>query len=389
MLKIVHLDHVNIPGGAEMALARMLRVSPGWDAAVLLPRGSVSDDAVFCADKLDPSVQIIQLGPAQPFGASGKPSPLKLVKFGYLILAQAISIRTSRSFRDADVIHANSTRSALYGVFATRRKKQAFVVHLRDIVSPESMGKMGFRLFSRLVLPRAHGVIGNSQASLHSALSFISDDSARAVIPSAAGIEIIGEPRPAQLGAVRIGMVARLDPWKGQELLIRSFAAAQLPKGSTLHFYGGAPFGNNVYFDTLIALVAELNIADQVVFHGHVQDVTAAIDSLDICVQSSIRAEPLGQNVLQYLSRGKAVIVANEGGPVEWVTPDENGLVFQARNGASLAAALTRLGAEPETRDRLSAAAILTNGLVSDAEIRRMHLKFFTVCTLAAQGDAA
>ncbi len=61
-------------------------------------------------------------------------------------------------------------------------------------------------------------------------------------------------------------------------------------------------------------------------------------------MQYSTRPEPLGQNVLQYLAAGRATIVADEGGPTEWVDDGMNGLRVAPRDAVSLAHALQLLG---------------------------------------------
>ena len=95
----------------------------------------------------------------------------------------------------------------------------------------------------------------------------------------------------------------------------------------------------------------------------------AAIDSLDVCVQCSLRPEPLGQNVLQYLAAGKPTIVSGEGGPSEWVRDGENGLVFEPRDVEALASAIRALVDDLPLRRRLAAAAAATPALLSDQQV--------------------
>ena len=136
------------------------------------------------------------------------------------------------------------------------------------------------------------------------------------VIPSPSGLHPVDPATVNVSPAVsRIGLVARIDPWKGQELLLRAFAAACPDGDESLVFFGGPSFGHESFLDELKALAATLGVAERVEFAGHQDDVDAAIAGLDVCVQCSLRAEPLGQNVLQYLAAGKPTIVAGEGGP--------------------------------------------------------------------------
>jgi glycosyltransferase involved in cell wall biosynthesis len=164
-------------------------------------------------------------------------------------------------------------------------------------------------------------------------------------------------------------MVARIDPWKGQELLVRAFAKASPAGEERLVLFGGAAFGHDEFPVELERLAEELGVADRLQLAGHVSDVPGAIDSLDICVQCSLRPEPLGQNVLQYLAAGKPTVVAAEGGPAEWVEDGVNGLTFTPRDVDSLAAALDRLITQRALRVRLARLATLTPELLTDHEV--------------------
>ena len=77
----------------------------------------------------------------------------------------------------------------------------------------------------------------------------------------------------------------------------------------------------------------------------------------DIAVQASLRPEPLGQNVLQYLAAGLPTIVADEGGPAEWIEDEVNGIRVAPRDARALSAALRRLAGDSDLRARIAAAA--------------------------------
>ena len=112
-------------------------------------------------------------------------------------------------------------------------------------------------------------------------------------------------------------------------------------------------FGHEDHLDELRRRARELGVAGQVDFLGHVEDVDALSAGWDVAVQASTRPEPLGQNVLQYLAAGRAVVAADEGGPAEWITDGVNGLLVPPRDVAALASALGRLDADAALRARL------------------------------------
>ena len=244
-----------------------------------------------------------------------------------------------------------------------------FVVHIRDLITEDAIGGPATQLMRRFVLPRAAGIIANSRATLETVLPYVRTDVVE-VIPSPSGLHPVDPAHVAVPATVaRIGLVARIDPWKGQELLLRAFASACPDGGARLVFFGGPSFGHEEFLRDLNALARELGVEERVEFAGHSSDIAAAIDSLDVCVQCSLRPEPLGQNVLQYLSAGKPTIVSGEGGPAEWVADRDNGLVFAPREVESLAAAIRTLIDDSDLRGRLARSAAATPDLLADEDI--------------------
>ena len=114
---------------------------------------------------------------------------------------------------------------------------------------------------------------------------------------------------PAGDGPVRtVGMLARIDPWKGQHVLLEAFARG-VRADATCACSSPARrcSATRTTSTSCSSRAAELGVADQVDFLGHVNDVDALIARWDLAVQASTRPEPLGQNVLQYLAAGRAV----------------------------------------------------------------------------------
>ncbi|MBF0817525.1 glycosyltransferase [Microbacterium paludicola] len=392
VLTVAHVAHTVERGGAELALARLLG-SPcrDWDARLVLPRPGDADASGGADRDPDPDagafagleargVHVIRAGSPQRPGAS-RATPWAAVRFAASLVRQALAIRRSGAFRGAHVVHANSTRAAVYAALALTGTRAPLVVHLRDRGEPEAMGRIGFLAFRRTAVRRAAGFIANSASTAGTVRPFLRRGQFVEVVPSPIGMPV-ADPGPGRSGSeaagapVRIGMVARLDPWKGQEELIRAYAAAGVDDRATLTLVGGPAFGHAEHERRLRALAAELGLRN-VTFAGHRDDVRERIDALDVCVQYSTRAEPLGQNVLQYLARGRAVIAAAEGGPAEWIADGVNGLLVAPRNVDALAGALRRLVDDASLREALAAAAPATEGLMDDCAVARRHAEVF------------
>lgn len=377
-LVVLHLDHTVSRGGAEFALARTIAEAEGWHPVLGLPVSPMDDLGPYEMLR-EADVEIVQVGALDKAGASRTGNPLEIAKFARSGLGQARSIRRHAAFRRADVVHANTSRAGVHATLAAIGTGIPVVVHLRDLVDKVSLGSSGHAAFTRVALPRAAGVIANSATTLESARPYLTAGAPAAVIPSASGL--FRQSASAAAASLRdevqhVGMLARLDPWKGQELLIRAFAVAFIGTDVRLALGGSAEFGHHGHERALRSLVAELGLSTRVDFLGHVDDVTSFIMAQDVCVQASLRPEPLGQNVLQYLAAGRPTIVADAGGPAEWVTDGVNGLTFTPGDETGLAEALARMSSLP-LRRRLAAGAATTPGLLTDRESAARHLDIF------------
>lgn len=378
--RTLFLSHSTVPGGAELALVRMLRARPAWSAVLLRP--PPQEPGVFAGLPIPSRVA----GVVQRHGA-GSAGALAQADNAVRLVLQAVATRTHPAFRGADVVVANSTRAAAYASLAARTSRVPFVVHVRDMADAEALGSAGAAIMQRIVLPRADGVIADTQRALDSTAAFVRPDALTAVIPSASALRP-RTPRPRSEGPLVVGMLARIDPWKGQELLLEAFARAFPDGDARLQLAGSAPFGHEEFAAHLRELAADRGVSDRVDVLGHVDDVDTLLDGWDIAVQASLRAEPLGQNVLQYLAAGCATVVADEGGPTEWVRDGENGMRFVPRDTDDLARVLRTLADDPEVRQSLGDAASRTPGLRTDAEIAQAHAEFYDA-VIARRASAA
>lgn len=365
--KVVFVNHATERGGAEYALKRFLEASANTNITLIIPSTTQDEESIF--DDLSPSIRVVARGPSHESRSEAGTGVFAFASIATRVARSAWVLLRSEEFREADVVVANTTRSSVYGAIAARLLRKRLVVHIRDRIDSESIGRAGVILMRQLVLPYASAVIANSRASLSTVSPYLRESCESAIIPSPAGLSTPAHRYRASDRVRNVGMIARLDPWKGQAELMRAYAASNPPMDERLVLAGGPSFGHEVYERDLKTLARSLNIHDQVSFLGHVEDIRPVLERLDICVQFSLRPEPLGQNVLQYLAAGRATIVANEGGPAEWVTHAQNGIVVPARDEHALSLALQRLRNDAPLRARISAAAVTTPGLLSDQEV--------------------
>jgi glycosyltransferase involved in cell wall biosynthesis len=157
-------------------------------------------------------------------------------------------------------------------------------------------------------------------------------------------------------GVLRIAMLGRLAPWKGQDVFLDAFAWAFPEGGGEAVIAGTAMFGEDDYSEALRAQVLRLGIQDRVDFTGFVDDVGGLLWGVDVVVHASVIAEPFGQVVVQGMAAGKAVVASAAGGPMEIITDEVDGILVPPGDREALAAALSRLASDRALRERLGAA---------------------------------
>ncbi|WP_448456700.1 glycosyltransferase [Mycolicibacterium elephantis] len=319
---------------------------------------------------------IVEVGVRQPPGARSSGIMEQLAQLTRALL-QAVALRCHKSFRSSHIVHANSTRAAIIGWFACIGSRRRLVVHLRDAMDADSLGSRKNLKLMSFIVSRAAGVIANSKYTLETAAPYIKPGVPTRIILSPIGIASHNAVRPFTEKVRVIGMLARIQEWKGQELLIRAFADVFRESSIKLEIAGSPAFGQESYLSYLRALASNLGIHGQVRFLGHVDDIWPLLDTWDVCVHASLLSEPLGQNVLQYLAACRPTVAADAGGPREWIKHGETGLLFEPGNLEALSSTLRVMVDDSELRSRISRTLADERPVPTDVDVRRMHKDFF------------
>lgn len=372
LVVVAHLDHTDERGGAQLALARMIMGNSNWDPRLFVPPRKLDGRGAFDNIGIE---ALVEVGISQPPGAVSGSSLRKIDLFGRLLL-HSLAVRANRLFRSSDVVHANTSRAALIGLIACVGSRRRLIVHLRDAFEKEALGEFNANLLA-LALSRAAGVVANSNFTMRTAAEHIGLSALAVVIPSPIGLTTPRLITPPGAVVTRIGMLARIADFKGQDLLIRAFADVFRDSTVVLELAGSPAFGTEDHLAYLKRLAAELGVASQVRFLGHIVDVWSLIDTWDICVSASLRHEGMGQNVLQYLAAGRPTIAPSSGGPADWIEHDRTGLLVELGSQGELSAALGRLASDGDLRRRLSQTLADERPVPTDGDIRNQFQTFF------------
>jgi glycosyltransferase involved in cell wall biosynthesis len=154
-----------------------------------------------------------------------------------------------------------------------------------------------------------------------------------------------------------VGLVGRLQPWKGQDRLLRAQAILH-ERGNRIHtlIVGGDSYGlSPEYAASLEPLVDELGLRGDVTMTGETPDAGPYIARMDILVNASDR-EPFGIVILEGMARGAAVVAVNSGGPPEFIEDQVTGLLASSGEPPALADAIEPLLRSNALRERVAQA---------------------------------
>jgi glycosyltransferase involved in cell wall biosynthesis len=168
-----------------------------------------------------------------------------------------------------------------------------------------------------------------------------------------------GSPAEIELpaGVPVVGLVGRLQPWKGQDRLLRAHAILQ-KEGHRLHtlIVGGDAYGfSPEYAESLPELINELGLHDAVTMTGQVPDAGPYIQRMDILVNAS-DPEPFGIVLLEGMARAVVVLAVDSGGPAEFIEHERTGLLARSGEPEALANELRRLLRSQALREELGQA---------------------------------
>lgn len=151
-------------------------------------------------------------------------------------------------------------------------------------------------------------------------------------------------PDTPDTGPPRFVFAGRLEPKKGADWLLR--AAAQVEPSVHIDIAGS---GSDAYMDKLHQLVADLDLAAQVTFHGWLDEkaVYALMQEARAVVFPSVWHEPAGLITLEAAALGRPVIASAVGGIPEYAT-DAFALRVSPRDVGGLADAMSQFARDAE-----------------------------------------
>jgi glycosyltransferase involved in cell wall biosynthesis len=150
------------------------------------------------------------------------------------------------------------------------------------------------------------------------------------------------------------GIVARLNPWKGQHELVGAVAMlrGKFPDLHVIILGADVP----AFRADLEKRAREGGIADRIHFGGFQQDVRPFLREFDLFVHPSY-GEPFGLSIVEAMAMRKPVIACNTGGVPEIITHGSDGWLVAERSHEAVATAMSTLLKDRELCGQLGARA--------------------------------
>jgi len=239
------------------------------------------------------------------------------------------------------------------------------VISERNDPARQSLGRP-WNALRRLVYPRANVVTANSRNAVDTLNEFVSPEKV-VYIPNPIVMQNSAEQHLRKNVILHVG---RLSRQKAQDVLLRAFAriANEVPDWRL------CIVGTGALNDELRIQAEELVISTRIDWLSDIENMIALYQESSIFVLPS-RFEGMPNALLEAMSCGMSVVVSDAcDSAMEFVAEGESGLIVPVEDSEKLAAAMRRLIADPNLRDKLG----------SNAESR---LSDFSVTAIFAQWD--
>lgn len=380
-LKIWFLSNTSVKSGAEVALISLIRCcKESFDLTLVTGEYGYLTDA--CTD-LGVPIRVINLSKSVNTFRKVN-NTRKNILFSLIgSLTFVWKLRKALVKEGPDILHCNTTKANVIGAIATIGLRTKLIWHIRDDMNRNNYSSFSFAIL-KFTSSFADGIIANSGWTLSTFVSWSRRNQNTAVIPSSVIYDPVfsqlkNRKFPSKNKPVVIASVSRIAPWKGQDVLIRAIPLISKAIPLEVWIIGGPLFGETTYEQTLKQLVVAFKLNDIVKFFGHQDSVESYWKQIDLFVHSPRMPEPFGQVIVEAQSHGIPIVVPRSGGLLEWVSHEENGVLFQPEDSESLAQAIFRILSDRDMYEKLS-----FNGLESTkrfspiqvrSEVERIYLQ--------------
>ncbi len=338
------------PGGAQESLALLLDNLPPDIAPIVV----LFEDGEFAQRLRDKgfTTRIVAMSEGLRSVTREKPSSLAVVSIPSTVYELVQLFRAER----IDLVHTNTVKAHLFAAPAARLAGIPSVMHLRDMVG--GIGRSALRAVARTCSRQRIAISGAlsrwydmpktitiaNPVDLTRYVDMLDRSAARREL----GIPLDGKPL--------IGIVGRINRWKGHDRFLRIAAAVNARTPIRCVIVGEARFRDTDFVPELHALAAELGIGASTTFVPWLNDPRVAYAALDVHCNCSER-EPFGRSIVEAAAAGVPTVAFDDGGAPDIIRDRIDGRIVPAGDNDAFSAAVLTLVSDGVLRAKYGAAA--------------------------------
>lgn len=317
-------------------------------------------------------------------------TPVGLLRYFWRLILSTLFLARLIRREQVCLVHSNTT-AVIPGALAARLTRTPHIWHIHEIITrPRFLWKTTAWLIPRLSAqvvavstPTRDHLCAGSRLNQQRAVVIHNGIDVQRFTDQADAAQAIRQAWGVPTDAVLVGMVGRFSHWKGQAHFLQAAAlAAQAHPTAWFALVGGVFPGQEGLVTEVKQLARSLGLADRVIFSDFRTDIPAVLTAYDIFVLPSTEPDPFPTVVLEAMAAACPVVANAHGGSLEMVQDQETGYLVHPTDTAAMAAAISRLAADGECRQRLGAAG--------QARLRqRYSLEAFTAKWLALYAELA
>ncbi len=335
-MRILFLDQFSDLGGAQLCLQDVLFEVKrlGWQAEVLAPgKGSLLDFARDCGF----AAQSLPLGPY----TNGRKTPADILRFGVDMVRLGRIVRKVLRKRLADLIYVNGPRllPAALGL------RPPVLFHSHSLLDKQYARTIA----SWILRDREARVLACAEYNARPLRMLLGEDAVQVVYNGVADQSF--RPRKPNAGPVRVGMLGRIAPEKGQLDFLRAASAILDRKKVQFVVIGAALFSGASYEQSVRGAAASAGVE----IRGWTANVSEALHDLDVLAVPSASHDASPRVILEALSAGTCVLSYPSGGIPELIRHDYNGVLTMSHSSEELTTQIRTLADNQDLRSRLAA----------------------------------
>jgi glycosyltransferase involved in cell wall biosynthesis len=273
-----------------------------------------------------------------------------------LLSARAVfELREIARMHNIDVIHTHLTRATYMGFFLGRMLRVPVISTMHVATRDFAYRYMPKRAMHYVtVSDYLRGLLiqrGADPSHLHTVHN--GTDILQTWRPTGSGSLTVRAEMGLPADALLVGMVARVDAFKGQHLLVQ--AARQIVDAAPRAHFLFVGHAEEQIQQSLWEAACASGVEDRLRFAGVRNDVPRLLEAMDVVALPSV-TEACSMAIIEAMSMGKPVVATRAGGNPELLEDGQSGLLV-GRNSDELAAAIASLLTDHTRRVEMGSAA--------------------------------